>query len=171
MRFTVAATAAFVAGASASYGYGYPAVNSTSAVYSATPTPSDVYETTVVTQLTTVCPTPTEVTYGGKTYTVTESTTLTITDCPCTISYPVKPTPAPPAYTPSAPAPVSSAPAPPAAPYPSSNGTVPSAPAPVYPTGTGVAPSGTPKPPQFTGAANKVAGSALALGAAIAAFL
>ncbi|KAF4454462.1 clock-controlled 6 (CCG-6) [Fusarium albosuccineum] len=47
------------------------------------------YTTEVVTAYTTYCPGPTEITHGGKTYTVTEATTLTITDCPCTISKPV----------------------------------------------------------------------------------
>jgi hypothetical protein len=49
------------------------------------------YVTEVVTAVTTFCPGPTEVTYGGSTYTVTEATTLTITDCPsgCTIKVPV----------------------------------------------------------------------------------
>lgn len=40
---------------------------------------------------TTYCPTPTKVTIGTKTYTVTSSQTLTITDCPCTITKPVVP--------------------------------------------------------------------------------
>ncbi|KAF3318488.1 hypothetical protein TWF173_007895 [Orbilia oligospora] len=40
--------------------------------------------TTVVTAYTTYCPYPTEIVEGTKTYTVTEATTLTITDCPCT---------------------------------------------------------------------------------------
>jgi len=49
------------------------------------------YVTSVVTAVTTYCPAATEVTYGGNTYTVTEATTLTITDCPsgCTIQVPV----------------------------------------------------------------------------------
>lgn len=55
--------------------------------------------TTVTTDIyTTVCPSPTVFTQGTKTYTVTASTTLTITDCPCTITKPViKPTYTPPA--------------------------------------------------------------------------
>lgn len=44
------------------------------------------YTTIVVTALTTYCPFATEVTHNGVTYTVTEETTLTITDCPCTIT-------------------------------------------------------------------------------------
>ncbi|KAK4151433.1 clock-controlled protein 6 [Chaetomidium leptoderma] len=47
------------------------------------------YTTEVVTAITTFCPEATEVTYGGSTYTVTEATTLTISDCPCTIKVPV----------------------------------------------------------------------------------
>ncbi|KAH8881602.1 hypothetical protein GQ53DRAFT_832287 [Thozetella sp. PMI_491] len=47
------------------------------------------YTTEVVTAYTTYCPGPTEITHGGTTYTVTEATTLTITDCPCTITKPV----------------------------------------------------------------------------------
>ncbi|KAL6914390.1 hypothetical protein FSST1_012150 [Fusarium sambucinum] len=50
------------------------------------------YTTEVVTAITTYCPAPTTLTYGDKTYTVTKETTLTITDCPCTISHPLKPT-------------------------------------------------------------------------------
>ncbi|KAL2175778.1 uncharacterized protein P884DRAFT_271098 [Thermothelomyces heterothallicus CBS 202.75] len=47
------------------------------------------YTTEVVTAVTTFCPGPTEIAYGSVTYTVTEATTLTITDCPCTIKKPV----------------------------------------------------------------------------------
>lgn len=48
-----------------------------------------VYTTEVVTQLTTYCPAATTLTHGTKTYTVTAPTTLTITDCPCTVTKPV----------------------------------------------------------------------------------
>jgi hypothetical protein len=48
-----------------------------------------VYTTDVYTAYTTVCPASTELTYNGVTYTATESTTLTITNCPCTIIKPV----------------------------------------------------------------------------------
>lgn len=48
-----------------------------------------VYTTTVVTAITTYCPAPTTMVHAGKTYTITKATTLTITDCPCTISVPV----------------------------------------------------------------------------------
>lgn len=65
------------------------------------------YTTKIVSSLTTVCPSPTTVTYGTVTYTVTQATTLTITDCkrsesgrpfhpltshnlgPCTVTEPV----------------------------------------------------------------------------------
>lgn len=47
------------------------------------------YTTEVVTAYTTYCPEPTEITHGGKTYTITEATTFTITDCPCTVTKPV----------------------------------------------------------------------------------
>lgn len=47
------------------------------------------YTTEIVTAVTTYCPYATQVTYGGTTYTITEATTLTITDCPCTITRPV----------------------------------------------------------------------------------
>lgn len=47
------------------------------------------YTTEVVTALTTYCPASTQITYGGTTYTITEATTLTITDCPCTVTKPV----------------------------------------------------------------------------------
>lgn len=65
----VAASAALVAGANA---YG----NAT-------------YVTEVVTAYTTFCPSPTVLVHGLKTYTVTEATTLVITDCPCTVTKPV----------------------------------------------------------------------------------
>jgi hypothetical protein len=45
------------------------------------------YTTMVVTALTTFCPYATELTHNGITYTVTEATTLTITDCPCTVTH------------------------------------------------------------------------------------
>ncbi|RDL38025.1 Uncharacterized protein BP5553_05458 [Venustampulla echinocandica] len=47
------------------------------------------YTTEVHTAYTTVCPASTELTFNGVTYTATESTTLTITNCPCTIVKPV----------------------------------------------------------------------------------
>jgi hypothetical protein len=47
------------------------------------------YTTEVVTAYTTYCPSATEIVHGSSTYTVTEPTTLTISDCPCTVSMPV----------------------------------------------------------------------------------
>jgi hypothetical protein len=44
-----------------------------------------VTTTKVVSAFTTYLPKPTIFTFGTNTYTVTEPTTLTITDCPCTI--------------------------------------------------------------------------------------
>lgn len=48
-----------------------------------------VYTTEVHTAYTTVCPASTELTFNGVTYTATASTTLTITNCPCTVVTPV----------------------------------------------------------------------------------
>ncbi|GAP83160.1 putative CLOCK-CONTROLLED PROTEIN 6 [Rosellinia necatrix] len=147
MKFAIAA-AALVAGVSAS---SYPA-------YSAAP--NVTYTTAVVTSYETYCPGPTQITYGTNTYTVTEATTLTITDCPCTVSVPVYTTssvicstcssssPSSPAY------PTLSVPS-----YPSSNSTA------VYPTSTpevpttgGVYPTTTPSStPIPTAGAGKVA--------------
>ncbi|KAK1700339.1 mmc protein [Colletotrichum godetiae] len=53
------------------------------------------YVTEVVSAYTTYCPGPTVITHADKTYTITtvrrirEATTLTITDCPCTVTKPV----------------------------------------------------------------------------------
>ncbi|KAF4976275.1 hypothetical protein FZEAL_7043 [Fusarium zealandicum] len=77
---TVAVASLVLGAAKASPYYKFP-VNSTT-----------IYTTQVVTAITTYCPGPTTLTHGDNTYTVTEATTLTITDCPCTISKPVKPT-------------------------------------------------------------------------------
>jgi len=45
-----------------------------------------VYTTEVVTSFTTYCPEATVLAFGNKTYTVSKATTLTITDCPCTLT-------------------------------------------------------------------------------------
>lgn len=42
--------------------------------------------TDTLTAFTTFCPAATEITTNGKTYTATVATTLTITDCPCTVT-------------------------------------------------------------------------------------
>ncbi|PBP21196.1 hypothetical protein BUE80_DR007764 [Diplocarpon rosae] len=53
----------------------------------ASPASSPVYTTEVVTKYTTYCPEPTTfVGPNSKTYTVTEATTVTIEDCPCTVT-------------------------------------------------------------------------------------
>jgi len=99
-----------------------------------------VYTTEVVDVYTTVCPASATITFNGQTYTntLTESSTITITNCPCTISKPV--------YTTSSVAPTVA----PAAPiYP--NATTPGAPvaptsAPGGSVGTTAAPAGTPSP-------------------------
>lgn len=57
----------------------------------ATTTGEVVWTTEVVTAYTTYCPAPTTVVMNNKTHTVTEATTLTITDCPCTITKPHTP--------------------------------------------------------------------------------
>ncbi|TVY56236.1 Clock-controlled protein 6 [Lachnellula cervina] len=57
------------------------------------------YTTEVHTAYTTVCPASTQLTFNGVTYTATASTTLTITNCPCTIVKPVSTSAA--AYVPS----------------------------------------------------------------------
>lgn len=73
MQYSVAAVIALAASA-ASAGYTNGTV---------------VYTTEVYTALTTVCPASTELSYNGVTYTATASTTLTITNCPCTVVKPV----------------------------------------------------------------------------------
>jgi len=102
------------------------------------------YVTDVVTAYTTYCPFATQVTHNGVTYTATASQTLTITDCPCTITKAV--TQQTGSMTPSAAVAQSTAAANGSAPY---------------------------KPEAFTGAGNKVAagGSLLAVGAAAVFFL
>merc|ERR1712070_1184645 len=81
MRFTAAVAAAGLAGAATAAHMG----NSTMAASA-----SDVYVTDVVTAYTTYCPEPTKITHKGETYTVSEATTLTITNCPggCTVTKP-----------------------------------------------------------------------------------
>ncbi|KAG5986228.1 hypothetical protein E4U43_005612 [Claviceps pusilla] len=66
----------------------------TSRFSNATATADVVYTTEVVTAFTTYCPAATMIHIGNKTYTVTSATTLTITDCPCTIHKPVPTGPA-----------------------------------------------------------------------------
>jgi len=92
----VFAATALIAGASASVLGGYdskPAhVPSVAPSMPAVPVKSNgtapypVYVTEVVTALTTFCPEATKITHNGETYTVTSATTLTITNCPCTVT-------------------------------------------------------------------------------------
>jgi len=131
MKFAIA-IAALAAGVSASYP-GYSAA------------PNVTYTTQVVTSYETYCPGPTQITYGTNTYTVTEATTLTITDCPCTVSVPVYTTSSVACSTCSSS--VSSA----APVYPTS--VFPTSAAPAYPTAntTAVYPSSTPEVPATGG--------------------
>ncbi|ERF68226.1 hypothetical protein EPUS_08663 [Endocarpon pusillum Z07020] len=140
MQFsTSAALLAFAAVASAAHGSSsaYDSYSSSSAHSNVT------YTTQVVTAYTTYCPTPTKITHGIHTYTVTEATTLTISDCPCTVSVPVYTSSvtscttcsyssdAKPVYPTSIPSVPSSSAVKPSSvihPVPSSNGTVPSGP-------------------------------------------
>ncbi|KAI1389770.1 uncharacterized protein F4822DRAFT_212853 [Hypoxylon trugodes] len=159
MKFSIAAVA-FAAGVSASY----PASNATQ------------YTTEVVTSYETYCPGPTQITYGTNTYTVTEATTLTITDCPCTVSKPVYTTssvscatcaPAP-VYPTSAPAYPTSAP-----PVYSNSSASATTPTQVYPTGgaPGTTTSATTIPTAGAGKVAALSGAGLAglLGLAVAA--
>ncbi|KFY30449.1 hypothetical protein V493_01893, partial [Pseudogymnoascus sp. VKM F-4281 (FW-2241)] len=51
----------------------------------------DTWIITTVSAYVTICPSPTTIVQGVQTYTVVKATTLTITNCPCTISYPAPP--------------------------------------------------------------------------------
>ncbi|KAK0102894.1 hypothetical protein ONS95_000911 [Cadophora gregata] len=73
MKYAAAILALATGSIAASYGEYYPR-NGT------------VYETITTTAITTYCPYPTEIVHNSKTYTVTKATTLTITDCPCTVT-------------------------------------------------------------------------------------
>lgn len=96
MRFAVAAAAAGLAGvAAADGGWGgnggwssHEGSWGSSAAPNATATSGEVWVTDVVTAFTTYCPEATQITHGGSTYTVSSATTLTITNCPCTITRP-----------------------------------------------------------------------------------
>lgn len=69
--------------------YSAVAVLALAATASAWSNETVVYTTEVHTAYTTVCPASTELTFNGVTYTATASTTLTITNCPCTVIKPV----------------------------------------------------------------------------------
>jgi len=131
----IAAAAALLSVASAQYG------NET--------TPSVTYTTEIVTAYETYCPYATEIVHGEMTYTVTEATTLTITNCPCTVSYPVTTSTV-----------TSCTSCATAAPAPYTNATTPVA-SPTYAASSSLvteAPVAT-----FTGAANRVAGAGAGL--------
>lgn len=116
------------------------------------------YTTEIVTSYETYCPGPTTITYGQSTYTVSEATTLTITDCPCTVSKPVYTTSAPPTEYPTE-TPVYPTVPPPATNYPNST----------VATSTTVAPTGgvTPVPTEYpTAIPTAGAGKAAALSGA-----
>jgi len=51
---------------------------------------NETWVTTTVDVFTTVCPFATHMTFNGVTYTATASETVTVTNCPCTVSF--KPT-------------------------------------------------------------------------------
>ncbi|KAK3989285.1 clock-controlled protein 6 [Cladorrhinum sp. PSN332] len=120
------------------------------------------YTTEVVTAITTYCPEPTTVTYGGTTYTITSATTLTITDCPCTIKKPVTTISSVVCNTPGACPPVYH------------NSTVaPTGVVPTTPVGTGVVPGPTKSalPTAGAGKAAALSGGALAGVLGLAAFV
>ncbi|RMX98250.1 hypothetical protein D0868_10197 [Hortaea werneckii] len=161
MRFTAAIAAAGLAGAAVADHMG----NSTMAASA-----SDVYVTDVVTAYTTYCPNPTKITHKGETYTVSEATTLTITNCPggCTVTKPassavvsvcstcssapvVPETTAPAVETTPVAMPKPSA----GAPYPSANGTTTAPYGSGAPAGTGSSATGSSTSPAYTGAANQ----------------
>ncbi|KAI1005440.1 hypothetical protein K3495_g2781 [Podosphaera aphanis] len=56
---------------------------------SAMDSPLVEYTTEVLTAYTTICPNATQIIFDQVTYTATESTTLTITNCPCTVIKPI----------------------------------------------------------------------------------
>merc|ERR1711977_742582 len=179
MRFTAAVAAAGLAGAAVADHMS----NSTMAASA-----SDVYVTDVVTAYTTYCPEPTKITHKGETYTVSEATTLTITNCPggCTVtkpassavvsvcstcsSAPVVPETTAPVETAPVAMPMPSA----GAPYPSANGTTTAPYGTGVPAGTGSSATGSSAAPAYTGAANQAYLSAsagfLALFGLVAAF-
>lgn len=76
MQFTTVATVAALAATVAAW----PSNSSSVAVD---------YVTEVLTSYTTYCPEATKVSFNGITYTITEATVLTVTNCPCTVVKPV----------------------------------------------------------------------------------
>lgn len=89
------------------------------------------YVTVWTTALTTVCPGPTSFVHGSSTYTITEATTLTITDCPCTKVIPMSEMMSDAIqYTPAVPAPAAASIAAPVVAQPSYAASAPAAAAP-----------------------------------------
>ncbi|KAI9167695.1 Clock-controlled protein [Paramyrothecium foliicola] len=128
--------------------------------------------TEVVSSYVTYCPEPTQITHGDKTYTVTEATTLTITDCPCTITKPIITTSHVECVTcvPHVPTSV------PAPPPPHNNATIPAPPPPAtnvpVPSSSVVPPPPATTPPASgAGKAMAISGAGLAGVMALAAFL
>ncbi|KAI1657913.1 hypothetical protein F4813DRAFT_64024 [Daldinia decipiens] len=167
-----------VSGAAAGTAGGYPAypVNNTA--------PSSVWQyynttvptTVVVPQFTTVCPEATTMSYNGVQYTVTKGETITVTDCPCTISTAVQTLTSslcPPGVTPTAVAPAvptgmpypAETPAPgtpgvPAVPGKPGNPSAPAVPAPAGTTPTPGAPAQGGSPPPGANPAVGTSGAA-----------
>ncbi|EKD15457.1 mmc protein [Drepanopeziza brunnea f. sp. 'multigermtubi' MB_m1] len=95
------------------------------------------------------CPSATTIVHGTQTYTVTEATTLTITDCPCTFTQPIisKPTPSTVLYTSCPPTSDAGTPATYPAGPPAASGPVYSNPLTTYPAGAPTTkPAGATKP-------------------------
>jgi hypothetical protein len=144
MKYSVAAVLAIAASVSASYNQ------------------TIVYTTKVVDSYVTVCPASATITYQGVTYTntLTESSTITITNCPCTVSAPV--------YTTSSVAVPTTAPAAPV--YPTANGTLP-APVPTSEAaGTTYVPVTPPTTVPVSGAASVQGSLAIVAAAGFAAY-
>lgn len=123
------------------------------------------YVTEVVDTYVTYCPEPTELTLGGKTYTITEATTITIENCGCTVTKPVITTSAVVCHD-------CPEPAKPTHYAPPANGTVPVTPG--KPTGNAPPPASTPTGEVPANAAGKVAalsGAGLAGIVGLAAFI
>ncbi|KAK4104293.1 hypothetical protein N658DRAFT_493794 [Parathielavia hyrcaniae] len=89
MKFTAVLALATGTMAASSFTDDYESSSTSVGSFVSEATASVTYTTEIVTAITTYCPEPTTVTYGGSTFTVTEATTLTISDCPCTIKKPV----------------------------------------------------------------------------------
>jgi len=122
--------------------------------------------TEVLTEYETYCPEPTTLTHGGKTYTITEATTVTL-PCPtgCTVTKPISSAVVTKCTTCTA-----KPPPPPPTSKPYGNATTP---APTKSSPSVAPPAKTSAPPAFTGAANHMAvsGGALAAVFGLAAYI